>query len=197
MKRRFVGAATTAAFVLAAQGAIAAPHRVLDLRNQTDATGEFSVSLCARPSPGPAGIPGHAFVAYSYLPASGGRRQFLALGFTTAASPVQGLLSFSSLLAEPEGFLGEEKFSHVKEQCLVLLVNKAEFDRAYAVALPYGAVPAFKDVRYAARYSLASNDCVTFAVRVAQLFAAGGLKVPERKLTDTPAAYLRRLVDAN
>jgi hypothetical protein len=131
------------------------------------------------------------------LPAEGSQRKFLALGFTTAAGPVEGLLSFSSLLANPEGFLGEEMFTHVKESCLVLLVNKAIFDRAYAVATPYGAIPVFKNLRYMARYSLGSNDCMTFAMSVARLFEGKSVKVPARGSTETPQAYVRRLIDSN
>lgn len=173
--------------------ASAAPHKQIDLRNQSDASGEYSISLCARPSPGPAGLPGHAFVAYSFLPASGQNRQFLAVGFTTDAA-VKGLLSFNAALAEPPGYLGEELFTHVKEKCLVLLVNKAGFDRAYAKLTVQ--VPGFGNLKYLAVYRLTQNDCVTFMTGVASLFAPQ-VKVPPRKATDLPLDYLRKVIDAN
>lgn len=180
-----------------ALSAPAAPHRELDIRNQTDGTGEYSIALCARPSPAASGLPGHAFIAYSHLPGTGEQRKFLALGFTTAAGPVEGLLSFNQFLATPAGYLSEESFTHVKERCLVLLVNKADFDRAYAVAVPYGAIPPFSDLRYMARYSLGSNDCMTFAIKVAKLFESKGVKVPARTRLEVPGAYIRRLIDEN
>lgn len=186
-----------AALLLLGLAANAGPHRQLDLRNQSDAGGEYSVLLCSRPSPAPAGLPGHAFVAYSHQPPIGGKRIFFALGFTTSASAVKGLLSYSALLAKPAGYLDEENFSHVKEQCLVLLVNRPDFEKAYAKAVPYAGVPALDNLRYAAVYSLTRNDCVTFLVSVAGLFTARGLKVPERNLLDLPEVYLRKLIDGN
>lgn len=195
--RRQQRAALAVVLILAALAATAAPHRERDLRNQTDSTGEYSISLCSRPSPGPAGLPGHAFIAYSHLPPGGSPRKFLALGFTTAAGPIEGLLSFSSRLATPQGFLGEEMFTHVKENCLVLLVNQADFERAYALATPYGAIPRLQDLRYMARYSLGTNDCMTFAISTAKLFEGKGVKVPARGPLETPQAYVRRLIDAN
>lgn len=190
-------AAAGAALLMLALAAGAAPHRQLDLRNQSDASGEYSVLLCSRPSPAPAGLPGHAFVAYSHLRPGGGKRSFLALGFTTSASAVKGLLSYSALLATPAGYLDEENFTHVKEQCLVLLVNRPDFEKAYAKAMPHAGVPALETLRYAAVYSLTRNDCVTFMVSVAGLFTARGLKVPERNVMDLPEVYLRKLIDGN
>lgn len=182
-----------AAFMSAA---FAAPHKQIDLRSQTDADGEYSISLCTRPSPTPGGIPGHAFVAYSYLPAATKNRQFVALGFTTD-STVKGVLSYKGVFAEPSGFLDEEKFTHVREQCLVLLVSKEDFERAYAQSHPFAKLPAFKDVKYAANYKLAENDCVTFMSTVATGFIQKGIKVPARRGTEFPATYLRRIIEAN
>jgi hypothetical protein len=176
----------------------AGPHRQLDLRNQTDASGEYSVSLCARPSPDTLlSLPGHAFVAYSFLPAgSGSARRFLAVGFTTD-SAIKGTLSFSKVLAQPTGYLEEEHFTHVKEECLVLLVSKADFDRAIAKVTPYASVPAFKDLKYVATYSLTQNDCVTFMSSVAEVFVPRGIKLPARTATEFPTTYLRRIILSN
>ena len=180
---------------LAAASAHAAPHKEIDLRNKTDANGEYSIAICARPSPGPAGLPGHAFVAYSEKPA-GRERSVLALGFTTN-SAVGGVLSFSSLLATPAGFLGEEKFTHMKEECLVILVNEDDFRRAYAVARPFYDVPVLQSIAYSGVYSLTNNDCESFATKVAATFKGRGVVVPPRKTTDLPIDYVRKLIDAN
>jgi hypothetical protein len=182
------------AFVMSA-AAIAAPHRQLDLRNQTDANGEYTISLCARPSPGPASLPGHAFVAYSVKP-TGGERKFLTLGFTTGDPAIKGILSFSAILAKPDGYLDEEKFTSVNEECLVLLVNEKDFNAAYALAMPFYKVPALSALRYTGVYSLTNNDCMTFMINTAKQFAPR-VKVPPRQATDLPLPYMRKLIDAN
>jgi hypothetical protein len=173
-----------------------AAHKTLDLRNASDASGEYSVSLCARASPDTvARLPGHAFVAYSVLP-PGGQRSYVAVGFTTQ-SAVKGLLSYSALLARPAGYLGEETYSALSERCLVIQVNKPDFERAISVAQPFHAVPPLSSIRYQATYSLGSNDCMTFMQSVGELFTAKGFKVPVRKATELPLEYMRRMIDAN
>lgn len=173
----------------------ASAHREIDLRNQTDANGEYAISLCARPSPGALSLPGHAFVAYSFRP-TGGERKFLALGFTTDSS-VKGVLSFSKVLSTPPGYLGEEKYTSVKEECLVLLVNEADFNATYTLARPFYNVPALSALTYSGVYSLTTNDCVTFMTNTAKQFSPRGIKVPPRQPADLPLPYLRKLIDAN
>lgn len=187
--------AATIIFGLTCMVCRATPHREIDLRNQTDANGDYAISLCARPSPGPLALPGHAFVAYSFKP-TGGERKFLALGFTTDSS-VKGVLSFSKVLATPPGYLGEEKYTSVKEECLVLLVNESDFNAAYALALPFYNVPALSSLTYSGVYSLTTNDCVTFMTNTAKQFTPRGIKVPPRQSIDLPLPYLRKLIDAN
>lgn len=172
----------------------AAPHRSVDIRNQTDANGEYTVSLCARSSPGPANLPGHAFVMYSFKPTGKEWRSF-ALGFTTD-SAVKGMLSYSKVLAAPSGYLNEEIYTSVNENCLLLQVNEPDFNKALARAYPLYAVPALASLKYSAVYSLTKNDCLTFMTRVAQEFAAK-LVVPPRNTTDLPLDYMRKLIDAN
>ncbi|MQA40583.1 hypothetical protein [Rugamonas aquatica] len=192
--RGFIRNCTLACALLIPAVVLSAPHKVIDLRKMSDSSGEYSVSLCARPSPGSAALPGHAFVAFSFIPASGGDPQFVALGFTTN-SAVKGLLSFSALLATPTGYLKEEILSHVQENCLVALVNRQDFDNAYAKTRLFAGLPGFGDSPYIAVYSLTQNDCVTFMTGVASVL--DGVTVPERNLTDLPMDYMRKLIDAN
>lgn len=174
----------------------AAPHKILDLRNQSDASGEYSISLCARPSPGPAGLPGHAFVTYSFKPANGERR-IASIGFTTAAGTLKGVLSYSAFLATPAGYLGEEKYSSINENCLIALVNESEFNQAMSLAKPFANLPGLDSLTYLGVYSLTSNDCITFTSSVAKTLETRGLKVPARAVADTPPVYLRKLIEAN
>ena len=174
---------------------VAAPHKRLDLRNKTDANGEYSVSLCARSSDGPMKLPGHAFVSYNFKPTGKEWRSF-ALGFTTN-SAVKGMLSYSKLLAQPAGYLNEEMYSSVNENCLLLLVNESDFNKAMSRAQPFHTIPALASLKYTAVYSLTSNDCITFMTEVAGEFKPRGVNVPVRSATDLPLVYLRKLIDAN
>ena len=186
------------AFVVGSD-AWAGPHKSIDLRQQTDASGhEYSISFCARPSPAPApaGVPGHAFVAYAKKPKGQNTYQYLAVGLQPE-SAVSGLLSYSAWYPNPVGYLGEELFTHANEACLVAHVSEADFNQAYLKAKPFANLPVFTDVKYLTRYELTANDCITFMTDVAKGFQSKGLKVPQRQTTELPLTYLRRLVDAN
>ncbi|BBB66580.1 hypothetical protein UNDYM_2327 [Undibacterium sp. YM2] len=194
MARAYIMVVLVTTILFGTQICIASPHKQIDLRNQTDADGEYTVSICSRPSPGPEGLPGHMFVAYSFKPTDQDRK-VIALGYTTRAGLIQGVLSFSALLTMPSGYLGEENFTHMEEQCLELLVNKNDFDHAWSIAQPFYNLPALSSVQYAGIYSLTNNDCETFATQVARTF--NSLVVPQRKILDLPEAYVRKLIDAN
>ncbi|BBB64250.1 hypothetical protein UNDKW_5977 (plasmid) [Undibacterium sp. KW1] len=175
--------------------ATAGPHKELDLREQSDADGEYTVSPCARPSPGASSLPGHAFVMYSYRSLAGDRR-ILSLGFMTN-SAVKGVLSYIALLATPVGYPGEEHYTAAKEECLVLMVNKADFMTAMAIAKPFYNIPTLEKLTYSGIYSLTQNDCITFMFNVANRFASQGVVIPKRDTRDLPLVYLRKLIDAN
>lgn len=171
----------------------AGPHKEIDLRTMTEATGEYDISLCARTSPsGP--VPGHAFVVYSHRP-PGKERKILAVGFTTSSGPVQAALSYKGWLTKADGYLGEERYTSVNERCLLAHVDKKVFEQAWSFAHPFVSIPGLNDLRWTGAYTLAQNDCMTFMSSVADLLK--GVKVPTRGATELPLAYLRRLIDLN
>lgn len=165
----------------------------MDLRTMTDPAGEFSVSLCTRPSP-TGDIPGHAFVVYAHKPPTGNRK-VLAIGFTTTSGPMKAALSYNGWLTAADGHLGEERFTHMKEKCLVTLVDKQAFDKAWSVSHPFASVPGLATLVWSADYRLAENDCMTFMINVAKTLPS--VKVPSRGAAELPRPYLRRLIEAN
>lgn len=171
----------------------AAPHKEIDLRTMSDPSGDHGISLCARPSP-TGSVPGHAFVVYSVKP-PGKDRKILSLGFTTSSGPAKAVLSYKGWLATTDGYLGEERYTSINEECLVVHVDKAVFDQAWSLAHPLASIPALADLRLMAAYTLSSNDCMTFMTNVAT--SLKGVKVPARGATELPLAYVRRLIDAN
>lgn len=178
----------------------AAPHRHLDVRKQTDADATIrEISLCARPSPdAPKNIPGHMFVAFSVLPPSG-RRAYLAIGHTTSAPPKDAILSYFSLFPAVTGTVSEELYTSASEECLVLRVDKADFDSAYAKASArYPMLPRTTSgwAPILLSYRLGDADCMGFAIDVARVYS-NSIRVPQRTPTETPLAYVRRLIEAN
>lgn len=172
---------------------LAAPHKDLDLRTMSDPSGTHDISLCARPSPG-GSVPGHAFVVYSEKP-PGGDRKILSLGFTTSSGPAKAVLSYKGWLTTADGYLGEERYTSINEECLVVHVDKGVFDQAWGLAYPLASIPALADLRLTAAYTLSANDCMTFMSRVAT--ALKGVNVPVRGAAELPLAYVRRLIDSN
>ena len=179
----------------------AAPHDVLDLRTHSDSDGGVrEVALCARPSPSAAlGLPGHMFVGYS-LVLPDRPRAYLALGHTTQAPASGALLSYSRLMPAVSGTISDERYTATLERCLVVRVNKPDFDRAYSFAVArvdqFSSDPsAWPPITLS--YRLGSQDCVNFVVEVAEHFKSRGLKVPARGATEFPMSYVRRLIDEN
>lgn len=171
----------------------AAPHKVLDLRTMSEASGEYEVSLCSRPSPS-GSTPGHAYVIYS-AKLTGQSRQVLSVGFTTAAGPAKAALSYLGWMPAVPGHLSEEIYTSIKERCVVTVVNKKTFEDAWAVAHPFAKLPALSSLTFSGEYRLGVNDCMTFMVSVAKVLK--GVVVPSRGVTELPQAYLRRLIDSN
>lgn len=177
----------------------ATPHKTLDLKNSTDGDGgEREISFCARPSPDTIkNIPGHMFVAFSLVPKSG-NRSYTALGHTTKEPLANVLITYLGFTDPVSGFLDEERYTSTLEQCLVLKVNKADYDTAFAIAkpnldkyLPGLNAPLLRS------YSLGDKDCMEFTISIANLFKSKGLNVPVRKATELPLTYVRRLIDSN
>lgn len=97
--------------------------KAIDLRNATEASGEYEISFCARPSPDTVKrLPGHAFVAFSFKPREGGRT-FLAIGHTVQAgvSPVDAAWSYFG--GAVPGYLAEEKYSAAMTTCRPYVVS--------------------------------------------------------------------------
>ncbi|MGY4816785.1 hypothetical protein ACVNP3_12700 [Pseudomonas chlororaphis subsp. piscium] len=174
------------------------PHKKLDLRVKSDSDGlEREVLICARPS-GTAAIPGHMFLAFSTHSAASGQRTYYTVGHTTSAPVPQTLLTYTGLIQNVSGYITEERYTHAQEQCLVLAVNQVDYDRAFTLARPsieqvIGNKTPIGPLLLA--YSLGANDCMGLAIGAAKVFQ--GVKVPERKATELPMDYVRRLIDSN
>jgi hypothetical protein len=170
-------------FVLANQ-ALADPHRIVDLRTRTDAAAEYEVGFCARPSPDASmgGVPGHAFVSFSMKPA-GGERTYVAVGHTTKAPVPAALLSYVKVFGPVPGYLGEELYTSLKEQCLIAQVNREDYNKALALAKnPLAALGLdASDAPVRLAYSLGAQDCMTFMIHVMQSIGGSTLKIPSRK----------------
>jgi hypothetical protein len=93
----------------------------------------------------------------------------------------------------------EERYTSVKQDCLVVKVNNSDYARALVASRPTLATLGIPEAVAASleRYTLGSNDCLTFAERVASALAPAGLKVPARTPIDTPATWIRKLIAAN
>lgn len=169
----------------------------IDLSTRTDASGTYEVAFCGRPSP-KGSIPGHMFVAYSHVDPQG-KRDFLSIGHTVNAGvgPVAATWSY---FGDPvPGHLAEEKYTSVKQNCLDIVVNKEDFDKARAHAddpLQKLGFSQASGIVFEA-YKLGANDCMTFAIDVANVLKPRGLKVPDRTTGEFPAAYVQRLIGAN
>jgi hypothetical protein len=165
---------------------------VVDLRTQSSVEAEYEVSLCARPSP-EGDVPGHAFVLYS-VKLRGSDRKVLALGFTTSASTSKTAASYGGWLPV-DGFLGEERYTSIKQRCLVVRVDKPAFDAAWKLAHPFAGSVVLENLRFAGVYTLGEKDCMSFMVDVANVLK--GVKVPQRGGAELPRQYLRRLIESN
>lgn len=170
-----------------------------DLRTMTDANGETEVGFCSRPSPDSFGFPGHVFVTFSATRPEGGR-DFRAVGHTVAGgTDVPSVVISYFRGSSVAGRQMEERYTSLKQACLVLKVDRAIYQSALASAAPtLTALGIPADVAASAeRYSLGSGDCITFAERVAGALRPAGLSVPARAATDTPASWIRKLDAAN
>lgn len=178
--------------------ALAGPHLVVDLRNQSDNDGlDREVSLCARPSPGPAGLPGHAFVAFGQSNPDG-TWSYDAVGHTTSAPVINTILTYTGLIPEVPGYLGEEVYTSTKEQCLVFQVNKAPYESALAyVKSPLDQLlgPDTPRPPVLLAYSLAGDDCITYAVAVINSLLPPDKPLPARGAVELPEDYVRRVID--
>ena len=168
-----------------------------DLRTKTDAAGVTEISFCARPSPNSFGFPGHAFVAFSDQSAGG---SFRSVGHTVAPETGAAAALFTYFGGgSVAGQQVEERYSHLKQDCLTLQVDREVYQKSISAARPTLTVLGIPDQAAASveRYSLSGNDCMDFIMRVAQPLKPAGLSIPPRGATDTPLDYIRKLTAAN
>lgn len=176
-----------------------ASAREKDLRTRSDSWGEAEISFCSRPSPDSFGFPGHAFVGFTEKPRDQSR-MYRAVGHTIGASAGLAPIVFTYFGGTSvAGRQAEERYTHMKQACLTLQVDRAVFQKALAAAKPTLSILGIPDTVAASleRYSLNENDCIDFAIKVAKELQPVGLSVPPRGATDTPAAYVAKLMNAN
>ncbi|HEX8301529.1 hypothetical protein [Sphingomonas sp.] len=170
-----------------------------DLRSMTESSDETEIGFCSRPSPGSLGFPGHTFVTFSATKTDG-YRDFKAVGHTLGSDVSATSAGFSYFSGKSvAGKQMEERYTALKQSCLIVQLNRSDYDKALLAAKPtLASVGIPIDIAASIeRYSLGDNDCITFAERVANALKPAGLKVPGRSATDTPAAWISKLSDAN
>lgn len=178
----------------------AGPHKVIDLRNKSDTDGlTREVSLCARPSPppAPAALPGHMFLGFGQSNPDM-TWSYSAVGHTTSAPLANTLLTYTGLVPSVPGYLGGEKYTATKEQCLVFQVNKQPYETALSyVKSPLDQLLSPWQPRppVLLAYSLGSDDCIGFSVQVINSLLPAGKTLPPRGPLELPLDYVRRIID--
>ena len=97
------------------------------------------------------------------------------------------------------GLLKEERYTSIRQNCLDVDVNKADYQRALAYTanpLAQLGIGSPGDIVLQA-YKLGNEDCMAFAINVAKALESSGLKVPARRAMELPTDYIQRLSDAN
>ena len=168
-----------------------AQYGTIDMRNQSEpGDGDHRIHFCARSSPGKSGLPGHAFVAYSYIDA-GNEHHYYALG-----SQPNGSNSLADLWGG--GHLRAEVMTFDSQACYEVLVNKATYEVAWAHAknplTALGIVDQANAFAVLRSYRLGSDDCRHFMGEVA---AAIGLRLPDFSTLRSPSAYVASLWQVN
>jgi hypothetical protein len=184
--------------VLLGSPSYAAPPKKINLANQSEPTGVYELGFCSRPSPvSSKGWPGHAFVSFSHSTSAG--HDFMSIGHTITAGTSSAAAGWSLFGSAVGGLLKAENYTSVLENCLLVVVNKQDYDRAHALTVSplqtMGLVRGPAIVFQA--YKLASEDCVGFTISVAETLKSKGLKVPARNSLEGPASYIQRLIAAN
>jgi hypothetical protein len=172
--------------------------KTLDYRTLSDPAGEYDIAFCARPSPDSTGKPGHAFVAFSHK-GVGGDRDFLALGHTVSAGTAVASAGWSYWGAPVPGRLKEERYTAIKQACLVVKVDRKDYDSGIArIVDPLAKLGLSRpgDIVFES-YRLGAEDCIAFMVSVANLLKPKGLKVPDRGGAELPMNYMGRFIAAN
>jgi hypothetical protein len=171
----------------------------IERSTRTDPAGIFQIGFCARPSPDTLKKwPGHAFVSFSHVKPTG-QRDFVAIGHTVTAGVTAAQGIWSAVGAPVSGVLKEENYTSAMQNCLVVKVDKEDYDRAFELTRSplqkMGLVSTGGPVLEA--YKLRADDCMTFMIAVANTLSRKGIIVPARGATELPMDYMRRLVGAN
>lgn len=185
-------------FVAVVLGAAPVNAQTLDLRRSSDIGGLTEISFCSRPSPNSFGFPGHSFVAFSQTRSSGAR-SFRAVGHTVGRDASTTAIVFSYFGGRSvQGAQAEELYTHLKQACMIVMVDRSDYETAITAARPTLTALGIPDddARFLERYSLNGNDCIDFIIRVARTLQNAGLRVPARTATDTPASYISKLRNA-
>jgi hypothetical protein len=191
---------TALAIAALAGGGVPPQHgHTLDLRTMSDALGRTEISFCSRPSPDAFGFPGHAFV--SFLDESEAASPKLRIvGHTTGPTAPLGQTAWTYFNgAAVSGRQAEERYSHMKQACMTVVLDRDDYRRAVEAARPTLTAIGMTDREAASleRYTLNGNDCIDFVIRIARTLGSSGLNVPARRATDLPASYLSRLAADN
>ena len=186
---------SAAGFAAAATPALA---RDKDLRTMTSADGETEVGFCSVPAPTHSDFPGTpssrsarrspAAPGLSRRRPYGCRRNERLVGRHQLFRRIErrGKAGGGALYVDEAGVPRPEGRSFRLCECAG--GGAADSDRGW--------IPA--DVAASAeRYTLGSDDCITFARKVASVLAAAGLVVPARSSTDTPGSWIEKLSAAN
>ena len=170
----------------------------IDMRVQTVPNeGSYEIAFCSRPSPDTIkSLPGHAFVSFS-ASQPGGQRDFISVGHTIkSGSDAAAIWSLFGPTAP--GYIDEERYTSALENCLRVVVNKSTFDTIKPIVTdPLADMGLSTGLPIAQGYRLNSEDCVSFAISVAERLEHLGLVVPPRGAVEFPAPYIQRLIAAN
>jgi hypothetical protein len=97
------------------------------------------------------------------------------------------------------GRLREETYTSIFQDCLLVKVNKQDYDGSYTLTQsPLGimGITRGNEIVFQA-YKLGAEDCVAFMIDVAKILQSRRLHVPARNTLERPFDYLQRLVGAN
>lgn len=163
-------------------------------------TADYEIGFCSRPSPDTVkNLPGHAFVSFSSTNGNG-TRDFLAVGRTIPNGSAT-VAVWSYFTGEPvAGFLGQERYSSGLQECLRVKVNRVSYEAARGLTespLKALGIADLANTPVLQAYTLGSDDCIGFVIAVARTLQSRGLKVPDRRLTDTPESFIERMKQAN
>jgi hypothetical protein len=172
--------------------------KIVDLSRFSDPGGTYEIGFCARESPdAKLQLPGHAFVSFSHRPIQG-NRSFLALGHTIGPGTGTTGAAWSYFGAPVAGIIKEENYTSRMQHCLVVKVDKKDYDGAMALTKsPLVKLGLDASNAMLQNYKLGAEDCISFTREVASHLKRSGLKIPERQPSDVPQKFIAKLIEQN